>query len=109
MKKKILVFCTYLLSLNHLSAQEAEPGFSWPKEIDTKKGVVTLYQPQLESFKNNILDGRMAISIKPPKSDMIFGAVWFNARMSTETELRTVTLEKIDIVRIHFPGLEDQE
>lgn len=109
MKIKILVFCTFLLSLNHLSAQEAKSGFSWPKEIDTKKGVVTLYQPQLESYKDNLLDGRMAISIKPPKSDMIFGAVWFNARMSTDTELRTVTLEKMDIMRVHFPELEDQE
>ena len=109
MKKKTLVLFSFILFVGHIIAQEAEPGYSWPKEIETKKGTVTLYQPQLESYKDNILDGRMAISIKPPENNMIFGAVWFNARISTDTELRTVTLEKMDLVRVHFPELEDQE
>lgn len=109
MKKKIIFLFAYLLFLNHLSAQKAEPGLSWPKEIDTNKGAVTIYQPQLESYKNNILDGRMAVSIKPISGDMIFGAVWFNARLSTDTELRTVTLEKLDVARVYFPDLEDKE
>ncbi|MCK5280684.1 MAG: hypothetical protein KAK04_19160, partial [Cyclobacteriaceae bacterium] len=109
MKKKILILLTYILFISQLSAQEAEPEFSWPKEIKTKKGIITLYQPQLDSYSNNVLDARMAVSINPSKKDMIFGAVWFTARVSTDTDERTVTMENMDIIKVHFPDLEDQE
>lgn len=42
------------------------PELSWPLEIESDNGIViTLYQPQLESFEANMLEGRMAITIKP--------------------------------------------
>ncbi len=100
----ILIFWT----VTSLTAQEGENVLSWPREIDTKKGNVTLYQPQLESFESNILEGRMAVSIKLPEGDMIFGAVWFKARMSTDLDKRTVILESVEVPRVNFPDLEDK-
>lgn len=92
----------------NMYAQQSEDAFEWPKEIDTKnKTVVTLYQPQLESFSGNILEGRMAITLAPKDKEMIFGAVWFKAMMSTDKDTRIVTLEKMDITRTHFPDIID--
>ena len=108
MKKRAIFLFIYLLFVNQLYAQEVEPELSWPKEIDTKKGVITLYQPQLDAYSNSVLEARMAVSINPSKKDMVFGAVWFTARVSTDKEERTITLEKMDIVKVHFPDLEDQ-
>ena len=85
--------------------------FSWPIEIESDEGnyITTLYQPQLESFEANILEGRMAVTIKPQEKEMIFGAVWFKARMSTDFDERTVVLEKMDIIKTHFPDIVDEE
>ena len=94
----------------HSTAQEAEKKYSWPLEIDSKEGfVVTLYQPQLETFAGNVLEGRMAVTIKPKEKDMIFGAMWFKATVSTDTENRIVLLEKMHIVKTHFPEMVDEE
>ena len=105
--RKLLIF----LSLIIISTQtiKANDGLKlqWPKEITKNKTTITLYQPQLESFKNNILEGRMALSVKQGKEDIVFGALWFQARMQTNLEDRTLVLEKINITKIHFPGLED--
>jgi len=93
-----------------LSADDAESKFSWPIEIESEDGfVTTLYQPQLESFKANILEGRMAVTIKPPEKEMIFSAVWFKARMLTDLDNRTVLLEKMNIIKTHFPEMVDDE
>lgn len=92
----------------NIYAQQSEDAFEWPKEIDTKnETVVTLYQPQLESFSGNILEGRMAITLAPKDKEMIFGAVWFKAMMSTDKDTRIVTLEKMNITRTHFPDIID--
>jgi len=94
----------------NLLAEESDPEFSWPKEIESDNGfVTTLYQPQLESFESNILEGRMAVTIKPPDQEMIFGALWFKARMITDLDNRTVLLEKMDIIKTHFPDIMDEQ
>ncbi len=91
-------------------AQEDENQLTWPIEIESEGGfVTTLYQPQLESFEANILEGRMTVTIKPPEKEMIFGAVWFKARMSTDLDKRTVLLEKMGIIKTHFPDMMDEE
>ena len=109
-KVKKITLLTLLLISQLAIAQETENGYSWPLEMETKDGsVITLYQPQLESFDANILEGRMAITIKPKEKDMVFGAVWFKANVSTDTENRTVLLEKMHIEKTHFPEMIDEE
>ena len=83
---------------------------TWPIEIESEKGIVTtLYQPQLESFQNNDLEGRMAVTIKVPEDEMIFGALWYRARLETDLDNRTVLLEKMEILKTHFPDIVDDE
>jgi len=85
----------------------AQDELSWPREIETLANTITIYQPQLESFKNNILEGRMAISIKPKDEEMLFCAAWFRAKMDTDFDSRIVTLDELSITKVHFPDLED--
>lgn len=100
-----------ILHNTNLIADESELKFSWPIEIETDDGkyITTLYQPQLESFDANILEGRMAVTIKPKDKEIIFGAVWFKARMHTDLDERTVVLEKMDILKTHFPDIVKEE
>lgn len=96
------------LALNAQSSEENS--YSWPIEIESENGfVTTLYQPQLESFVADVIEGRMAVTIKPGEAEMVFGALWFKARVSTDLDNRTVLLEKIDIIKTHFPEIVDEE
>jgi len=106
MKKLFLVIIVLLISVQIIFADE-ETGFQWPKEIVKKKTTVTLYQPQYDSFKNNILEGRMALSVKEKDKELVFGALWFKARLATDLEERTAVIENIDIDKVYFPGIED--
>ena len=100
----------YSLGCFAFSVIETEPQFSWPLEIESENGIVTtLYQPQLESFQNNNLEGRQVVTIKIPDEEMIFGAIWFRARMLTDLDNRTVLLEKLEILKTHFPDILDEK
>lgn len=108
MKKRAIILFIYLLFINQLHAQEGEPEFLWLKENSTKKGAIRLYQPQLDSYNNNVLESRPAFCIITSKKDIVFGVVWSTARVSTDKEERNVSLEKLDIIKVHFPDFEDQ-
>ncbi len=106
MKNLYFLFILLVYSSAFLFADE-ETGFHWPKEIVKKKVTVTLYQPQYDAFKNNVLEGRMALSVRQKDKDLIFGALWFKARLATDLEQRTAIIERIAIEKIYFPGVED--
>ena len=83
--KRYIALIVLLMSMVSFSQELNE--ITWPREIENDKGtVVTLYQPQLESFENNILVGRMALSVKVKDKDLIFGALWFSATLISNLE-----------------------
>jgi hypothetical protein len=100
------LFSLLILLPNIIFSQDDE--LSWPREIETKEGVVTIYQPQFDSFVEDTLQGRMAISFNPPDGEMVFCAAWFKGVMSTDFDERTVTLEKMHIPKVHFPDMDDE-
>ena len=108
--KKISFFLLVLLLFQTIvSAQDNNEQLTWPREFTAKKFLITVYQPQLESFKKNILEGRIAVSIKPENKDIVFCAAWFKAIMETDLDERIVTLKKMQITKIHFPDYDNQE
>ncbi len=111
MLKQILITLMIFLSACYIAgAEEEENQLTWPREIETKeKVVITLYQPQLESFENDILIGRMAVSAKPADKDLIFGAIWFSARLITDLENRVVMLDKMKVTQTHFPDVKEDK
>jgi hypothetical protein len=105
--KNLILLLLVILSTSFVLHSEEEETFFWPKEIDQGGYNVTLYQPQYDGFEQNILKGRMALSVQKDTLAPVFGALFFKARLETDTEERTAVLEKLDIERILFPGYED--
>jgi len=108
MKYGITIFFIWI-NFIALSQEQQDPEFAWPRDIILENHTITLYQPQLESFKDNMIEGRMAISVKPKEKELIFGAAWFRAKVETDFDERIVILEKIDIIQTRFPDVPDDK
>lgn len=93
-----LVAGFFLLSFTSQAQQQ------WPKTATSSDGtVIKLYQLQPESYSNNTLKGRAAISIvNEDKADPVFGVVWFNA--ATEKNGEQVQVTSMEITSIKLPG-----
>ena len=106
MEKLLFLFLAVLITLQSTFASD-ENKFHWPMEFDHEAYTITLYQPQYDAYKNNVLEGRMALSVKSKDKEPIFGALWFKARLETDKEERTAALISIVISKVYFPGVED--
>jgi hypothetical protein len=82
-------------------------GLEWPRDIEVAEGTITLYQPQLESFKGDKLSARAAISFtQKGETEPVFGAVWLDARVATDRDTRVVTLLDLDVPQAKFPNAD---
>ena len=87
-----------------VSAQEAPDENRWPLQLDTEYGQVIIYQPQYESYQNNILEARAAVSITPTgQTDAVFGAIWFEARLSTDLDTHMALCDDLKVTAASFP------
>lgn len=101
-----LVFLCFLLSFHTMAK---EPGNDWPREIDVKKTRIVIYQPQIESFTEDILESRAAIAvISEGSEDPVFGAAWFVSRVFTNLDTRMVTLGELKVTSIKFPDASEE-
>jgi len=76
---------------------------NWPREIKVEEGVVIIYQPQPDKLVGNLVSGRMAVSVELTGSDKpAFGAVWFDARLQTDRDTRTGSIDNLDITQLRF-------
>ena len=103
-----LIFFSWLvLSAGVLSA--ADP--TWPREVTTQKGIITVYQPQPESFSGNALTGRAALSMTTKSAtEPVFGVMWFRCRVDTDRDAGSATLRDFVITNVRWPeSKEDQE
>ncbi|MFA9454873.1 MAG: hypothetical protein ACERK6_13265, partial [Candidatus Aminicenantaceae bacterium] len=92
-------------------AQAADEEIGWPREMDHPEAKVIIYQPQIDSFKGDILEARAAVSVTKKGSDVpVFGAAWFKARVRTDRDTRLVHFLDIEVPRVRFPeATPDQE
>jgi hypothetical protein len=71
--------------------------------------VVKIYQPQPESFSNNILKSRWAVSVlQPGKTDPVFGTFWSVANVETDRDARRVVIQSAKVPNVKFPGQPDE-
>ena len=104
------VLMRFLLALIVLSWTFELDAQDWPREIASSDGIITVYQPQIESYKGNSLSARTAISVTTDeKSEPVFGAVWLDCRVSTDRTSRIVNLEDVTVKHIKFPSGTDQD
>ncbi len=83
---------------------------SWPKDIDVDTGTFTMYSPQVETFKENILTARSAVAFMKNNGDEpVFGVIWFESRVSSDRTDRLVEFQDFTVIRSRFPGIEDDK
>ena len=95
-----------LISISYnLSAEE-----SWPREIQFPEGTLTIYQPQADSYENDTLEGRSAVSwTAADRGAPLFGAVWLTMRVEINRDERMVYVRELKIPQIRFPDSEEEE
>src|ERR1700722_5076380 len=81
----------------------------WPRSFTMDDGtVVKIYQPQPESFSNNIFKSRWAISVlQSGKQDPVFGTFWSVANVETDRDGRRVVIQSAKVPNVKFPGQPD--
>jgi hypothetical protein len=76
----------------------------WPREIQIDKGLVVMYQPQVDRLEGNDLHSRAAVSVTPDgKSEPVFGAAWLEARLDTDLDIRIAEFREVRVPRVRFP------
>jgi hypothetical protein len=105
--------CLVLVLMLVFSAPAARADeLSWPQELTADGGAtVTVYQPQVEEFSGNSLEGRAAVSVKTAdvSGTPVFGAIWFEARLDTDRDTRTALIRDVDVVEVRFADATDTQ
>ncbi len=84
-----VLFCVVFSAVAKESATGVSSELTWPREIVTPEATITIYQPQLEEFEGNKLASRFAASVQSPKmKEPVFGAVWVEARVETDRDMK---------------------
>jgi hypothetical protein len=81
----------------------------WPKEFDVRGYTITVYQPQVDDFKDNVLESRAAVSVKEGDGPPVFGAVWVSARIATDRDTRNVDIVDVKVPNVRFPDATDEQ
>src|SRR5579862_1888043 len=82
----------------------------WPRSFTTDDGtVIKIYQPQPESFSDNILKSRWAISVlQNGKQDPVFGTFWSVANVETDRDNRRIIIQSVKVPNVKSPGETDE-
>jgi uncharacterized membrane protein YgcG len=97
---QLIAVAIILLASSAVYADDEE----WPREIVIPEVKILMYQPQLETFKEDKLTARSAVSVtKKGETEPIFGAVWFAARVLTDRDTRIVKPLEVKVTDVKFP------
>ena len=85
-------------------------GWAWPREIPSGAAVITMYQPQLDTWEKATVEARAAVSVKATADAApVFGAVWLSARFTTDRDTRMVSFIDIRVPSVRFPEATDEQ
>ena len=97
---------TLLLITLLFTAMPALAALDWPQEITAEEGTIVVYQPQPETLEGNVLSGRAAVSLAvKDKDDLVFGAMWFSARLDVSGDMATV--RDFKVTKVTWPDSND--
>ena len=86
---------------------------SWPRNLEIENGklngILTIFQPQLESFTGTAINARAAFSLTlKDEKEPVFGVLWLKAKVATDREKRTVKLLQLNVTKAAFPGMNKE-
>ena len=80
------------------------PDGGWPQVVQSSDNTITIYQPQIESWQDNLLKARSAVSVTTKASAQPeFGVVFFSARTEVDRSSGIVTFMNTTISSVNFP------
>lgn len=105
MPVKILSVLLFAASLVFgASVYARDTALTWPRDLDIQSGVVTMYQPQVDTLEGDVLFFRAAMAYKDAQgSEPVFGAAWFESRVEIDRESRTVHMVDLKATDTRFP------
>ena len=89
------------------STDAASPVSSpWPVQVTDNGRTFLIYQPQVDKWENNRLEGRSAVSVRNDASgQQNFGVVYFSARTELDQGSRMVTVRDAVVSKADFPAV----
>ncbi len=79
----------------------------WPRILTKPGGKLTLYQPQVDEWKNyQVVDGRMAFTLTPTGGKSCVGVVGVELQSAVNMDTRMVLLSDPKITSLSFPSLD---
>ena len=87
------------------------PDVAWPREAKGADGtVITVYQPQIESWAENVLKGRAAVSVlKAGEKEPTYGVIELSARTAIDKASDIATLSDVRVTKSNFPGASEEQ
>lgn len=112
---RVLVWWLAIITLSlalRLPAQDAPAGpvvdpatLSWPRYYATNGFEFAVYQPQINAWPGNQLQGRFVVAVRAAGTTQeTYGVVFFQAQTAIDKVNRLVTLDNFSITRVSFPG-----
>lgn len=102
------LFLTIALLPGPLSGDAGRGATRWPATYSSGDATFTLFQPQVDRWVDDRLDGRAAVSVRRRGgSEPTIGVVWFRAQTSLDREPGQVTFEGLELEKASFPWERD--
>lgn len=101
--KSFIIILTWQLLLQ-VSFFKGNAQNTWPMEITASDGsVISIFEPQPEKYSGNNITARSAVSIrKTTDSDPVFGVMWFDAVLESNSGSTMATVKSISVTKSKF-------
>lgn len=103
MSRTLFVALTVVLFLSQsLSAEELK---DWPRDINVASGVITIYQPQVDSLDGDQLSARAAVAYRAKGAkEPVFGAVWLEGQVDIDRGNGVVRYRSLEVTDSRLPS-----
>jgi hypothetical protein len=92
------------------SVAAKRPDEGWPRKATRGDETISMYQPQVERWKDDEVHAYAALSVMSTTNKTTkYGVLWFTARTEVDKVNRQVTLDDFRITQIKFPTMETKE
>ena len=93
--------------LAQAAAPPADPG--WPRQFYYSGDSITVYQPQIDAWQDNLIRGHAAVAIKAPgMAEPTFGVISLQGVTAVNKDTRLVDLTDIAVTNAKFPAAGSQ-
>jgi hypothetical protein len=112
----LLLLAAYLLTASALSVfAQSAPNSSakqvaaqtdkgWPRTLTNGVTLFSVYQPQIDQWKDNRFEARAAVAVTTGQSKQpAYGVIWFAARTEIDKVNRLVRMTDFVITKVSFP------